>query len=334
MLNNMSVKQVRDGVYDIYIRMGRKARIRKRIKCASQLDAISIESEIRKGLGKQANDPHSIAAIAEKYIEWMKNHQSEKTCQDKKRMLFSQILPFFGGMVPDYITAQTIETYKQKRLKDKPIKRQVNLELLCLSSMLKWGYEQGVCNEPVKIKGIPQKRKIPVVPVPEEIYSIIDSASDNFHKTLFLALYHAGLRKSEACSLKWSDINFGHGYIHVANGKGDKDRIVPMSNMLLESLQGFKKDSKGIYVWGNIKSFKTAFNAAKRRAKITKKITPHSFRHAFASHNLESGTDLKSLQDMLGHEDIQTTQIYLHTTFKQHREQVNRTFGDVAKGGQ
>jgi integrase/recombinase XerD len=82
-----------------------------------------------------------------------------------------------------------------------------------------------------------------------------------------------------------------------------------------------------VFVWDNIKSFKTAWNAAKRRAGITGKITPHSLRHAFASHNLEHGTDLKSVQDMLGHEDIQTTQIYLHTTFRKHSEQVKKVFG-------
>jgi site-specific recombinase XerD len=77
---------------------------------------------------------------------------------------------------------------------------------------------------------------------------------------------------------------------------------------------------------GNIGSFKVAWNATIRRAGLTG-ITPHHLRHAFASHGLEGGTDLKSVQDMLGHTSINTTQIYLHTTFKKHQQQIKKVFG-------
>ena len=256
-------------------------------------------------------------------------HQRPKTVIDKRRMLMSQILPFFGAMFPDRINAQAIETYKAKRLQaGRKIHRQVNLELLCLSSMLKWGYGQGLCNEPMKkMSPLPYSRKIPEIPSPDDIEKIIQNASGLFHKSLFIALYHAGLRSQEARGLKWEDVDYGHGWLRVADGKGGKQRIVPLSSRLSESLQEHRKKSVGVFVWDNIKSFKTAWNAAKRRAGIISKITPHTLRHAFASHNLEHGTDLKSVQDMLGHEDIQTTQIYLHTTFKKHSEQVRKVFG-------
>lgn len=325
----MSVKKVKEGVFDVYIRLGRADRIRKRIKCASQLDALAIETEMRRELGKEARTLFTVSSVAEKYIQWMELHQRPKTVIDKRRMLKSQILPFFGALFPDRITAQTVETYKAKRLQSgRKINRQVNLELLCLSSMLKWGYNQGLCNEPMKkMSPLPYSRKIPEIPSPDEIEKIIQNTSGLFHKSLFLALYHAGLRSQEARSLKWDDIDFGHGYLRVADGKGGKQRLVPLSSRLLELLQEHRKESNGVFVWDNITSFKTAWNASKRRAGITSKITPHTLRHAFASHNLEHGTDLKSVQDMLGHEDIQTTQIYLHTTFRKHSEQVKKVFG-------
>ncbi|MEN6349289.1 MAG: tyrosine-type recombinase/integrase [Syntrophomonas sp.] len=325
----MSVKKVKEGVFDIYIRLGRADRIRKRIKCASQLDALAIETEMRRELGKEARSLFIVSSVAEKYIPWMELHQRPKTVIDKRRMLKSQILPFFGALFPDRITAQTVETYKAKRLQSgRKINRQVNLELLCLSSMLKWGYNQGLCNEPMKkMSPLPYSRKIPEIPSPDEIEKIIQNTSGLFHKSLFLALYHAGLRSQEARSLKWDDIDFGRGYLRVADGKGGKQRLVPLSSRLLELLQEHRKESTGVFVWDNITSFKTAWNASKRRAGITSKITPHTLRHAFASHNLEHGTDLKSVQDMLGHEDIQTTQIYLHTTFRKHSEQVKKVFG-------
>jgi site-specific recombinase XerD len=325
----MSVKKVREGVFDIYIRLGRADRIRKRLKCASEMDALAIETEMRRELGKEARTVFTVKAVSEKYIPWMEMHQRPKTVIDKRRMLMSQILPFFGAMFPDRINAQTIETYKAKRLQaGRKIHRQVNLELLCLSSMLKWGHGQGLCNEPMKkMSPLPYSRKIPEIPSPDDIEKIIQNASGQFHKSLFLALYHAGLRSQEARGLKWEDIDFDHGWLRVADGKGGKQRIIPLSSRLSKLLQEHRKKSVGAFVWDNIRSFKTAWNAAKRRAGIISKITPHALRHAFASHNLEHGTDLKSVQDMLGHEDIQTTQIYLHTTFRKHSEQLKKVFG-------
>lgn len=326
----MTCKEVRPGVYDLFISVARGKRIRKRIKCNTLLDAIAIENAIRKGIGKADAKAYTVSAIAEKYIPWMDIHQSAKTVKDKKRMLFSQILPFFGHVMPDSINPQLIETFKQKRLAESgKINRQINLELMCLASMIKWGIGQELCNEiRVKIAPLPYKRRVPVIPSPEDIYMVIDSASDIFHKSLFLSLYHAGLRNEEARHLRWSDIDVSNGYLRVSNGKGNKQRIVPMSSRLIETLMEHKQAAKDrVYVWGNITTFQTAWEAAVKRSGIKSRLTPHMLRHAFASHNLDAGTDLKSIQDMLGHNDIGTTQIYTHTTFKMHKKQIDSAFG-------
>jgi site-specific recombinase XerD len=318
----------KEGLYDIDIALGERGkRLRKRIKASSELEALSLETKMRRELGKEDVSAHTVSFVAEKYIPWMAQHQAEKTATEKKRMLYASILPYFGAFMPDRITPQIIEAYKTKRLEcGRKIHRQINLELLCLSAMLKWGFGQGLCNEVAKkLDPLPYKRKVPHVPSPAEIEKIIESASDLFHKSLFLALYHAGLRAAEARSLQWSDIDFDAGYMGV-NGKGDKNRIVPLSSRLAELLKEHRKEAMGLYVWGNIGSFKTAFNASVRRAGLSG-ITPHHLRHAFASHGLEGGTDLKSVQDMLGHSSISTTQIYLHTTFRKHQEQVKKVFG-------
>jgi site-specific recombinase XerD len=327
MINTMSIRKVREGVFDIDVTDGRKGRIRKRVEC-SELNALAIETNIRKDLNRINRTNYTVSCVAETYIPWMENHQRPKTVLEKRRMLMSQILPFFGAMLPDRITPQAIETYKSKRLMSgRKINRQINLELLCLQAMLKWGNKQGLCNEPPKKYAmLPYNRKIPTVPTSKEIGKLIDNTSDLFHESLFMALYHAGLRSQEARALKWEDVNFDDNYIKVVNGKGDKNRIIPLSPMLSKTLQEYKGEAVGPFVWGNIGSFKTAFNATVRRAGL-KKITPHLLRHAFASHNLEYGTDLKSVQDMLGHEDITTTQIYLHTTFQKHSKQIKKVFG-------
>jgi len=349
----MTVKKVknREGVFDIFISLGRKNCIRKRITCNSELDAIAFESKLRKHYGKSPA-PFTVSSIAEKYIPYIELHLQPKTVRDKKKMLLAQILPFFGGFYPDAITPQLVETFKQKRLSDgRKIYRQVNLELMCLSKMLKWGGEQGLCNDiALKISPLPYERKIPNVPPPELIYNLIDHAVDHFHKSLFLTLYHAGLRNEEARRIKWSDIDVCNRCIRVIGKgkKGGKIRIVPMSSRLVAAIEDYKKDIEEkknkitkkrrpqgtskvsrdpAYVWGNISTFQTAWEASLRRAGITAKLTPHTLRHAFASHNLEGGTDLKSVSDMLGHNDISTTQIYTHTTFKMHKKQIDNVFG-------
>jgi integrase len=328
----MSVRRVkkRENLFDIDIRLGRGDRFRKRISASSELEALALETRYRRELGKEDISAFTVASVAEKYIPWMDLHQAPKTALEKKRMLAASILPYFGPLMPDRITPQLVEAYKAKRTAGRKINRQVNMELLCLQAMLKWGFRQGLCNEPPgKLDPLPYSRKIPTVPPPEDIYRLIDAASDLFHKSLFLVLYHAGLRSAEARALKWEDIDFDHGCLRVVNGKGGRDRVVPLSSMLSETLSDHHiavKKPHSLFVWDNIKSFKTAFNAASRRAGL-KGVTPHHLRHSFASHGLEGGTDLKSVQDMLGHASISTTQIYLATTFKHHSKQIKKVFG-------
>lgn len=343
----MSVKKVngRNDVYDIYVWISKDERIRKRITASSPLDALAFEAELRRRLGKSVIESMTISAVAEKYLKWVDLHQSPKTARDKKKMLFSQILPAFGHLLPDYLTKEMIREYKEKRCADgRKIFRQVNLELLCLRAMIKWAAGEGLCNDAMpEYTSLPYKRPLPEIPTAEEIEAVIQATTDQFHKSLFLALYHAGLRNEEARNLKWADVNFGAGFLRV-HGKGNKTRLVPMSKRLSEELKLHREEQKrkreeelkteggkangkaDSYVWG-ITTFQTAWEASVRRSGVRKRITPHMLRHAFASHNLEAGTDLKSIQDMLGHEDIATTQIYTHTTFQNHRKQIDRVFG-------
>ena len=332
MTGTMSVKRVRDGVWDISTRINQSkdGRIRRRIECGSDLEALAILNNIKKQLGKPGKtQAYTVNNVAEKYITWMRLNQPD-SYKDKYRMLIAQVLPYFGAWLPDMITSQAIETYKDKRLantKRGKIHRQINLELLCLQAMVKWGTDQtpALCNPlPFKIKPLPYKRQIPHTATREEADAIINNAKDLFHKSLFCALYEGGLRSAEAKALRAEDVNITHRYMRIL-GKGNKTRIVPMPPRLTKLIKQRLKECDQ-YVWGNIGSFKTSFNNAKKRAKIKSKITPHILRHSFASHNLEAGTDLRSVQIMLGHANISTTQIYTHTTFKYLQKQSDKAF--------
>lgn len=173
--------------------------------------------------------------------------------------------------------------------------------------------------------------KIPEVLTVEEIDKIIsavdmDKKEGQRNRAILETLYSCGLRVSELCNLKLSDLYFEEGFIKV-EGKGSKQRLVPISPRAIKEIKHWLIDrnmgkiKKGYedYVflarWGNNISRIMVFHMIKEfaeKASITKNISPHTFRHSFATHLLEGGANLRAIQCMLGHESIATTEIYTH----------------------
>jgi len=140
-------------------------------------------------------------------------------------------------------------------------------------------------------------------------------------------LYRCGLRVSELTSLKIHDINFEEGMITVRGGKGDKDRIVPIDDDTLDLIQLYKGDAdEGVLILsqrGEALSTRQVERIVKKYAKkagLKKNVYPHMLRHSFAVHSLKSGMNLRSVQKMLGHSSLTTTQIYLDLTGEDLKE--------------
>ena len=144
-------------------------------------------------------------------------------------------------------------------------------------------------------------------------------------------LYSCGLRVSELCDLKLSDLRFGEGYIRVI-GKGDKQRLVPISGIARERISLYKEQRKessnnNDFFFLNNRGSRltrvmifTIIKQAAQRAGINKKISPHTFRHSFATHLLAGGANIRQVQELLGHENILTTEIYTHLDNRQLRQ--------------
>ena len=188
-------------------------------------------------------------------------------------------------------------------------------------------------------------RKLPEVLTVQEIDDIlaaVDESAKLAKRDLALLeiLYSTGLRVSEVCNLNLTGVVFDYEMLRVT-GKGDKERLVPMGRRAMERLNDYirnerpglsrKRETKGIvFLSRNSRSLTrmTVYNILKKwcqAAGITKKISPHTLRHSFATHLLEGGADLRAVQEMLGHADISTTQIYTHLD-KEHLKEVHRTF--------
>lgn len=188
-------------------------------------------------------------------------------------------------------------------------------------------------------------RKLPDTLSLDEIDEMIEcvdlsKAEGERNRAIIETLYGCGLRVSELISLKLSDLYFKEGFIQVT-GKGDKQRFVPIGDITQNYITGYiensrnqvpikKKDQDIVFLnrRGNALTRAMIFTIVKNlsiTANLGKKISPHTFRHSFATHLLENGADLRAIQQMLGHESITTTEIYMHVD-KSHLKEVITSF--------
>jgi integrase/recombinase XerD len=168
-------------------------------------------------------------------------------------------------------------------------------------------------------------RRLPTVLSPDEVALLIDAAKNLMHRAILMTLYATGLRRAEVCRLKVADIDSERMVIHVRQGKGGRDRDVLLSGKLLETLREYWRWMKP-RTWlfpGMVNNWRAdvpidtkvvweAVRAAKERAGITKRVSPHILRHSFATHMLEAGADLRTIQVLLGHAKLADTTVYLH----------------------
>jgi site-specific recombinase XerD len=167
---------------------------------------------------------------------------------------------------------------------------------------------------------------LPTILSQEEVARLIDAARTPYHRTLLMTLYGTGVRRSELTHLKVRDIDSQRMVIHVQGGKGRKDRDVMLSPKLLEQLREHwrqlkRKPSLWLFPGNRRHTGDTPITTkvvwyvcqqAAQRAGIQKTVHPHTLRHCFATHLLEAGADLRTIQMLLGHRDLEETTIYLH----------------------
>jgi integrase/recombinase XerD len=176
---------------------------------------------------------------------------------------------------------------------------------------------------PEEVARIPwpkRPQKLPDVLTGEEVERLFTAIRSIKHRAILMTAYGAGLRISEACSLQTADIDSQRMLIHVREGKRSKDRYVMLSERLLAVLRAYWKTVRptGAYLFpGVIPGRPITTSAVQRvlrkvvvRGGFTKRVTPHSLRHGFATHLLEAGVDIRTIQRLLGHSSIQTTARY------------------------
>jgi integrase/recombinase XerD len=218
-----------------------------------------------------------------------------------------------------------------------------DFQLHLLQRRVSWSsFNQAVCalrflygttlGRPEQIPLIPygkRPKSLPSVLSPDEVLRLLNAAKPGRDRLLLQIAYGCGLRLSELAHLRVGDIDSGRMAIHVRQGKGGKDRLVPLSQRLLEELRGYwrsfrprtwlfpgRKPERPI----TVSNVQRRFGWALRQIGLTKRCSMHTLRHSYATHLLEAGVDLMTLQRLLGHTSLQTTARYLHVSMRQMQQ--------------
>jgi integrase/recombinase XerD len=226
---------------------------------------------------------------------------------------------------PDHIRQYQAYLFRERKLTPNSVTQRLGALRFFYIKTLQQSWSADLTPYPKKVLHLPS------ILSREEVNSLIEAAPTPFQRTLLMALYATGLRRAELARLKITDIDSARNVIHVQGGKGRKDRDVMLSQNLLEALrEHWRSLRRKPAVWlfpGNrwhtadhpitTKVIWLACKEAAQRAGIRKEVHPHTLRHCFATHLLEDGADLRTIQILLGHRDLEETTIYLHLS-QQH----------------
>ena len=227
------------------------------------------------------------------------------------------------GHSPDTATAEDLRQF-QLHLTDKGTSR---ITINATITALRFFFDVTVGDKEVasKLNTVPVPRKLPVVLSREEVSRLLEATSSLKYKAAFAVAYGAGLRISEVASLKISDIDSERMTLHVEQGKGRKDRYAMLSPVLLDILRRWWREghANGLLLDGgwlfpgqdpvnplSTRQFSRAIRAAAASAEIDKRVSMHLLRHSYATHLLEQKVDIRLIQVLLGHHQLETTRLY------------------------
>jgi integrase/recombinase XerD len=223
---------------------------------------------------------------------------------------------------PKQVSEDDIKMFLAEKMQDSS-----SSSVIMFLAAIKFAYLNILKKDPTRnIKRPKREKKIPSVLTKDEIKKLLDTFDTKKSILMTSLLYACGFRVSELVNLKVNDLNFQEKIGHVRSGKGKKDRIFNIPDFLAKDLQkqsNKQKEKNQEYLFTGPKGQLTTRNIQKiiqkaaKRANIQKDVHPHTLRHSFATHLLENGTDIRIIQEMLGHADLSTTQIYTHISTEQ-----------------
>ena len=318
----------------------------RQFKREAELVKAQWELDKQKGIMPMGNRKISFKAfVNDEYLPWAKANKSHRAYLSNVYSCKS-LLKFFSTYNLSKITPYFIEQFKIKRKEDGVKERTINIELACLKQLFRlaeeWGFNMR--NPAASIKKYREPKKIPRFLSVEEIRSLIDNSTPWIRMYLLIAL-GTGMRNEEILNLKPENIDLDRNIIMVKSCpksgfmvKNRRDRVIPIischlaselkwfiqyrvnhnsfeiKERTIEQRSYFFCDEQG----KRLNSMRSAFRGAVKRAKL-QNVTPHTLRHTFGSHLAMNGVPIRTIQDIMGHSSIKTTEIYLHIS-SEHKQ--------------
>ena len=259
--------------------------------------------------------------IPDAYMAKLKGRQYASSTYKTYTSLFRSFLQHFAPKAPELITEQEIKDYLLKTVEERNLSDSTQNQII---NSIKFYYEKVLCLEKKNYwLDRPRKAKrLPTILSPEEVKDILWSIENPKHRCIVGLLYSSGLRIGELLNLRMQDIDFDRKQVLVRGGKGKKDRVSILAESMATELLAYNAQYKPKY-WliegpEQTKYSTTSVGAIIKRAcktaGINKHVTAHTFRHSFATHLLEQGTDLRYIQTLLGHSSSKTTEVYTHVS--------------------
>jgi len=248
-------------------------------------------------------------------IELKISKASEHTIKNYTRA--NKSLLDFTGKIPEDIGEDDVKRFMAENLLDK-----ASSSVIVFLSAIRYAFSSLLKKDPsLGIKRPKKERRIPAVLTKEEVKKLLSSIENKKSKLMLSLLYACGFRVSELVNLKINNINFDENIGHVIQAKGRKDRIfnIPLNlkKTLMKNAEKQKQDSEEHLFSGpkgklSERNIQKIMKKAAEKAEIKKDVHPHTLRHSFATHLLENNVDIRKIQELLGHADLSTTQIYTH----------------------
>ena len=256
------------------------------------------------------------------FVAWMKNKRYAKSTIKTYSQSLNLFFRFTNNKDPLEIITEDLENFHHNYILRN--KYSVSFQSQVINAVkLYFSTKQKRKLEPEGIERPKRAKQLPHVLSKAEVKDLLMAHKNIKHRTMLSLIYACGLRRSELINLRLEDVESKRGLLRVNNGKGAKDRIVPISNKVVEMLREYYKLEKPhTYLFEGAKaghtyspkSLENVLNQAVKKVGMKKKPTLHWLRHSYATHLLESGTDLRYIQELLGHKSSKTTEIYTHVS--------------------
>jgi site-specific recombinase XerD len=301
------------------------AALRRQVRGNAIIDISGLNFGKMPDLAVETSSPFGITAYnnaaLQKFQLWM---EQKRYSEETVRNYLSHLRVFLSHHQPlefDKITSMEVEKFNHSEIVGKG--RSVSYQRGIIGAIKLFYRVMNVPNiDPEKLERPFGERRLPEVLSKEEVKQIISSVKNLKHRCMLSLIYSAGLRIGEAINMKLTCIDSHRMMIKVVQGKGKKDRMVGLSPKLLELLRAYfvKYRPKEYLFEGQYggkyssRSMELVLKSAVKKSGISRKVVMHTLRHSYATHLLESGTDIRYIQELLGHSSPNTTMIYTHVS--------------------